>query len=541
MSGKGLISAHFFIFIGILSSPLSAQDGLSGGIPDDAMPGFISIRDSDLEKHLRFLAGDQAQGRGNMQPGLKIAAEYLAEFYRDNGYASFYDDGRFFQSYELLEIDMASVSLGVETRASRVSVTVDGYHYEIDYGIFKRGLLTSLDLSVEVAFAGYGITAPRYKYDDYATLNVAGKVVLVLAGEPSRKGDDEFFMGSDTRTRFSNPSVKAATAAEHGARALILVSKADNRTPFHELLDRYEFSFSRPVMALPSLPPRLVPVIMVRKSIAEKLLSGGRESLDQLEAKLATSGRPHSFIARNTKLKLKIDLQAKRHILQNVVAYMEGSDPQLKNEYVVISAHYDHFGTSPDGDIFYGADDNGTGTSGLLEIAAALKENNNAPRRSIVFLHVSAEEMGLLGSTYFANYPLVEISDIVANLNIDMVGRNDPDSIYVIGTNILSWELHHIGETAIRLVPDFDISYKYNDPDDSNRFYYRSDHFNFARRNIPITFYFAGVHEDYHQTTDTVDKINLAKVRKVAQLVYLTAWEIANRDERPALDGLSFE
>ena len=420
-------------------------------------------------------------------------------------------------------------------------MSVDGYHHEIDFGISKRGLLTSLDLSVEVAFAGYGITAPDYKYDDYAALNVDGKVVMVLEGEPGRKGDADFFSGPDENTRFSNSFTKAANAAQRGARAIILISRTYNLMSFNEQLEEHKPRFDRRALALPDLPSQRIPTIFVRRSIAENLLSGGRKTLEEIEAKMAKSSRPHSFIARNTKLLLKATVEAKRHPLQNVVAYIEGSDSLLKDEYVVISAHYDHLGTSDDGDIYYGADDNGSGTSSLLEIAAALKANRVAPRRSIVFLHVSGEEMGLLGSRYFATYPPVQLPNIVADLNIDMVGRNDPDSIYVIGTNMLSWDLHNIGEAAVRLIPDFNISYRYNDPNDPNRFYYRSDHYNFARLNIPITFWFAGIHEDYHRSSDTVDKIDLTKLRKVAQLVYLTAWEVANRDERPALDGISFE
>ena len=227
---------------------------------------------------------------------------------------------------------------------------------------------------------------------------------------------------------------------------------------------------------------------------------------------------------------------------ENVVAYIEGDGST--NEVLVLSAHYDHIGVKGD-QIYNGADDDGSGTIAILEIAQAFKEALNdgyRPRRSIVFLHVTAEEKGLLGSLYYSKNPIFPIEQTVANLNIDMIGRvddahkNNPNYIYLIGSDRLSTELHEISETTNDKYVKMDLDYKYNDKDDPNRFYYRSDHYNFAKFDIPVIFYFNGTHEDYHQPTDTPDKINYELLARRAQLIFYTAWEVANREERPYVD-----
>lgn len=227
---------------------------------------------------------------------------------------------------------------------------------------------------------------------------------------------------------------------------------------------------------------------------------------------------------------------------ENVVAYIKGSEKP--DEYLVISAHYDHIGVKGD-KINNGADDDGSGTTAILEIAEAFKnasENGNPPKRSIVFLHVTGEEIGLFGSRYYTEHPIFPLEKTVANLNIDMIGRVDekhtktPEFVYLIGSDKLSTELHELSETVNRKYTKLELDYTYNDENDPNRFYYRSDHYNFAKNNIPIIFYFNGVHEDYHKPTDTPDKIRYDLLKKRAQLIFYTAWEIANRENKIAVD-----
>lgn len=227
---------------------------------------------------------------------------------------------------------------------------------------------------------------------------------------------------------------------------------------------------------------------------------------------------------------------------ENVVAYIEGTSKP--DEIVVISAHYDHLGTDAV-DIFNGADDDGSGTVAVLEIAQAFKKAKNegiGPKRSILFLHLTAEEKGLYGSKWYVQNPLFPLKNHVANLNIDMIGRVDDahmrnkNYVYLIGSDKLSTELHNISEQVNTEFVNLNLDYTYNDENDPNRFYYRSDHYNFAKNNIPIIFYFNGVHKDYHKPTDTAEKINYELLTKRTQLVFHTAWEIANRENRVIVD-----
>ncbi|MBG7629572.1 MAG: M28 family peptidase [Bacteroidetes bacterium] len=227
---------------------------------------------------------------------------------------------------------------------------------------------------------------------------------------------------------------------------------------------------------------------------------------------------------------------------ENVVAFIEGSEKP--EEIIVISAHYDHLGMT-DEDIYNGADDDGSGTVAIMKIAEAFQkavEKGNGPKRSILFLHVTGEEKGLLGSKYYVNYPIFPLANTVANLNIDMIGRVDeahtdtPDFVYLIGSDKLSTELHTISEEINSKFTNLFLDYTYNDENDPNRFYYRSDHYNFAKNNIPIIFYFNGTHEDYHRPSDTPDKINYEVLAKRTQLVFFTAWELSNRAERVVVD-----
>ena len=227
---------------------------------------------------------------------------------------------------------------------------------------------------------------------------------------------------------------------------------------------------------------------------------------------------------------------------ENVVAYIKGSEKP--DEYIVLSAHYDHVGVKR-GNIYNGADDDASGNTAILEIAKAFQKavkEGNGPKRSIVFLHVTGEEIGLYGSKYYTENPIFPLENTIANLNIDMVGRVDkkhtenPEFVYLIGADKLSTELHELSEAVNKKYINLELDYTYNDENDPNRFYYRSDHYNFAKNNIPIIFYFNGVHKDYHKHTDTADKIRYDLLQKRAQLVFHTAWEIANRDKRLLVD-----
>jgi Zn-dependent M28 family amino/carboxypeptidase len=289
-----------------------------------------------------------------------------------------------------------------------------------------------------------------------------------------------------------------------------------------------------------------IPYIHCSERMAEVLLkNSGYKNLASV-TKSANKGK--HLKSKKSRLNLKIHIHVKREdmVSDNVLAFLEGEDPELRAEVVVISAHYDHVGII-NGQIHNGADDDGSGTVSVMEIAKAFveaKKEGHGPKRSILFLHVSGEEKGLLGSEWYSDHPVYPLVNTVCDLNIDMVGRKDADHdddryVYLIGSDKLSTDLHKISENCNQKYTQLKLDYTYNDPNDPNQFYYRSDHYNFAKHNIPVIFYFSGVHEDYHKPGDDPEKILYSKMTEIDQLVFHTAWDIANRAEKLKVDVIN--
>jgi Zn-dependent M28 family amino/carboxypeptidase len=284
---------------------------------------------------------------------------------------------------------------------------------------------------------------------------------------------------------------------------------------------------------------------------ADMILKSSSKTVADLKGAIDQSGAPQS---QTVKADIATSYATEEIPVKavDVLGFLPGSDPKLKDEVLVISAHYDHIGLMPEGSkdmVNNGADDDGSGTTAIMELARAFskaKKDGHGPRRSILFLGNVGEEKGLLGSEYYTDHPVIPLANTIADLNIDMIGRigvdyiGKPDSannVYVIGSSMLSTDLHKVGENANNLYTKLDLDYKYDDPADPNRFYYRSDHYNFAKHGVPIIFYFNGVHADYHRPGDEVSKINFPLLAKRAQLVFYTAWDLANADKRPVVDG----
>ena len=267
---------------------------------------------------------------------------------------------------------------------------------------------------------------------------------------------------------------------------------------------------------------------------------GQKRAIDFLQNFYTTSGIVSADGTQNYLQPMTLFIKGKKVETENLASIIKGSE--YPDEYIIITAHLDHIGIDKNGDINNGADDDGTGNVALLEMAEAFKQAEKegfGPKRSLVFLHVTGEEKGLLGSKYYTENPLYPIKNTVANLNIDMIGRvnpkretEDPNYIYLIGSDKLSQELHDISEAVNDKYIQLELDYTYNDERDPNRFYYRSDHYNFAKKNIPVIFYFNGTHEDYHKPTDTANKINYPILEKRIKLIFYTAWELANRENR---------
>jgi len=367
----------------------------------------------------------------------------------------------------------------------------------------------------EVVFVGYGISDSTR--DDYKSINTRGKIVLILPGLPPSQGDQ--------RRTGGQLSIQEA-ALKNGAAAILTVQINFPRTPTPTGGNQYVNGFRKTIY------PN---TFNISEQVAREIMGS---DYDSVQASMRT-GNPQPK-AYSANLLLELNKEVRNLSSTNVLGYLEGTDK--KDEYVILTAHYDHLGKRNDSTIFYGADDDGSGTVSILELAEAFtkaKQAGKGPRRSIVFMAVSGEEKGLWGSAWYSEHPVFPLEKTTVNLNIDMIGRIDPkrkqaDSmnyVYVVGDHKLSSDLRPISEAMNKKYTKLGLDYKYNQPNDPERIYYRSDHYNFARKGVPIIFYFNGTHNDYHRPTDTPDKINYDLMKKRAQLVFFTAWEMANRNE----------
>jgi hypothetical protein len=388
-------------------------------------------------------------------------------------------------------------------------------------------------------FAGYGID--HETYSDYKDLDVKGKIVVVLDAEP-KSADGKYLISKGEKPSASATTEnKLKTARQKGARGIFLAYGTD--ALFNQRAKLFKNYYSAPSLTLASeQADNSFAFFLTSPSQIPVLLGTKPKKFNKVMDEASKGG-----VSPAGKFKGSITLKSERKVeavsSENVLGFMEGTDK--KEEILVVTAHYDHVGII-DGQIHNGADDDGSGTVTVLEIAEAFakaKAEGKGPRRSILFMTVTGEEKGLLGSEYYSENPIFPLDKTVADLNIDMVGRvdekhkNNPNYIYIIGSDMLSSELHKLSEeTQKKYSPEVELDYTYNSEDDPNRFYYRSDHYNFAKHNIPVIFYFNGTHDDYHQPTDDVEKINFDKMEKIARLIFSTAWEIANRDQRLVVD-----
>ena len=474
-----------------------------------------------MSKNLHVLASDEYEGRETGKKGQKMAAEYISNQFKADGIPP-YKENTYYQDFPLNVIKPMPAEISINGK--QFIANKDFYNYP--------GLSEQQIKSTSVLFLGYGIDDE--KYSDYKGADVKDKVVMIMSGEPFRKDSTSFISNKKDKTKWSYYKTKPDKAREKGVSALLIV------------VDNVEKDVTDNKHRLESESMKLegnkieMPVIYISKEMANTILK--KKKIESLKEKILASGKPLNLVAK-TKIEISIKSKIEKVNSENVLGYIEGVD--LKNELIIVTAHYDHLGKNGDV-VFNGADDDGSGTVGVMELAQAFakaKKDGHGPRRSMLFMTVAGEEKGLLGSSYYVQHPEFPIKNTVCDLNIDMIGRQDekhkdnPNYIYVIGDDKLSSQLHTISENANKLYENLELDYTYNDVNDKNRFYYRSDHYNFAKNGIPIIFYFNGVHEDYHKATDKVEKINFDKMEKITRLVFYTAWELANRNERIVIDS----
>ncbi len=491
-----------------------------------------TILESEMNKHLHIIASDKMGGRETGFEGNVLAAEYIKEQLKKWDVKPPKGMTDYFQPIALTYTswDKTVLSIGDQTFRNLwdfISIPKDNN----DLPSFTAD---------EVQFLGYGIDQKNQK--DYKKKKVKNKVILINEGEPMLN-DSIYKLTGTTKPAGWTLEKKIALAQKKGVK-LVLVLPSDFKATLNEKR-RYVLS---PNVTLDNVVGKKVNspnVIYVSSNIAKAIIGeGGEEKIQTARDQMAKKGKFGPVIYATS---LKADFTKKQLLIEgrNIAAYFEGKSK--KDEYVIISAHYDHIGQRGDV-IYYGADDNGSGTTTLLEITEALalaKKEGNAPERSILVIWMTGEEKGLLGSEYYSEHPIVPISQTVADINIDMVGRQDDkyaaqkekSYIYVIGSDRLSTDLHKINEKVNNDFSKLVMDYTYNDENDPNRYYFRSDHYNFAKKDIPSIFFFSGVHADYHQPTDTPDKIMYDKMEVIGRHAFHLLWELASRPERIRVDG----
>lgn len=518
---------------GLLSLPLLSHA---------QQPFAETITAADLKKHLTILAADDMEGRETGTRGQRKAADYIAGQFATNGLKPIVKttDGKtgYQQGFTLYQ-----------KKWGEFYVSAAGKRYEYLKDFVTNGLLSvPTETSYETVFVGYGISdSTTTAYDDYAGRDVQGKAVVMLEGEPKTTDGNSRFGESSKWSGQNGWRAKSVLAKQKGAAQIFIIS-AESADAFRQVLSQrsaLQGRFNRISLKPGTEAIGSTGIFLVSADLAAALLNTPVATLNQVTDQLAQSIKPMP-----SSLSGKVGVKAERVDGQiqssNVLGYLEGTDK--KDEVLIISSHYDHIGIGADGQVNNGANDDGSGTVSVLEIAQAFaraKAAGKGPRRSVLFLTVTGEEKGLLGSEYYADIsPVLPLENTVADLNIDMVGRVDDlhqgksdNYIYVIGSDKLSSDLHKISETANQQFVKMDLDYKYNDPQDPQKIYYRSDHYNFAKHRIPIIFYFNGLHADYHRPTDDVEKIDFNLAERSARLVFYTAWEIANREQRLVVDS----
>jgi hypothetical protein len=551
--------------------------------PSEARAGFDLITAANLRAHLSVLASEAMQGREAASPQLDIAADYAAATFSIAGVEPAGDwvgtgDNRtrsYFQTFDVVEVTPKSQSLVLETRVGDV-VTRHMYEPNVD---FTLNGTASVERSAPLVFVGYGLKVPDANWDDYAGVDVKNKFVVAIDGAPGEGKADSWFYKPENRRRYFggfSSIYKAMAAGQAGALGLIVVSSPTSQRP---PLTR-DLAENRPAKPSPfatnvrNLPSRRemalaegggegmthggfdgVATVKVTERVANDIFAGTGATVASLQSEIDSKMKSRSMPITTSRLTVGVEVDSRVLTTRNVVGMVRGADSALANEVVMIGAHYDHDGARG-GYVWPGADDNGSGSSAVLEIARAFARNKVRPKRTTVFALWSGEEKGLLGSKYYTDHPAFPLDKTVTYINLDMIGRDgDPSAGGDPHASMGATRPIPAATPATRLDPanwmsvegstafpslqttteshnasvGLALTYKASDM----RFG-ASDHLYFARRGVPILSYFDGGHDDYHQPTDTIDKINFPKMEKVARLCYLTMWDIASATARPA-------
>lgn len=515
------------------------------------------ITAAQIKDFLTFIAADELEGRDTPSRGLDIAAKFIAYNLSRWGFKPAGDNGTFFQNFGLRR---------GQVDKDQTKVELAGQTFKAGEDFIPRPAVKTA--TGQLVFVGHGWVIKSKNINAYEGIDVKDKILVVSIGLPKgvQQGDLTGKLGEDYESVYSY-------AAKHGAKGIVNIPRSVQLTSW-DASTRQAFSGGR-VMLETGKTDDSLPEIVASAKLVNAIFQG--EAIDGAEVlKQADSRDLAASFALKADKKITIDVKGNVETLptQNVVAIWEGSDPTLKEEYLAIGCHYDHVGVRPEADngkidgwsrykaflqsagrlggtdrIWNGADDDGSGTVAVMAIAEALAKGPR-PKRSVLLVWHAGEEKGLWGSDFVTDHPPVPAKQIIAQLNIDMIGRSKkagdsnsrnanltgPDEIYVIGSKMMSSFLAETSEQVNKAYLNLNFNYKYDDPNDKERFFYRSDHFNYARKGIPIIFYFDGVHEDYHGVGDHWDKIDYQKMEKVTRTIFATMWKLTNSPTRPKVD-----
>ncbi|MCS7065162.1 MAG: M20/M25/M40 family metallo-hydrolase, partial [Fimbriimonadales bacterium] len=497
------------------------------------MSSAESITSTDLQAHLEFIASDALEGRDTPSRGLDLAGMYLVSHLKRLGLKPGGENGTYYQTLTV-RTDI------IKTESSVVCVGEREFRY--GEGFVARA--TPLSVTGQPVYVGHGWTNHAQSIDPYKGLDVRDKVLVVLSGFPRPVAQ----LGLE-RAQAEGWISPEENARRRGAKAILRIDPA-----FMERLDRQSRMWARRrIVEELERDETGFPVLTPSYALLDALCQGEEVSAAELiqRAQSGEAGEPFTFRA-SKRLQIEIAVETTREQAHNVIAIAEGRDPTLKNEYVAVGAHLDHVGkgtpSQPGEDvIFNGADDDGSGCVALLEMAEALAQGAR-PKRSVLFIWHVGEERGLWGSRLFTEKPTVPLQNIIAQVNLDMIGRSklpgdqnrrnadlsEPDEIYVIGPKLASPDLGRTLEQVNTQYLRLRLNPRYDDPNDPERLYYRSDHYSYARKGIPVIFFFSGLHEDYHRPSDHVDPIDCEQRVKVTRTVFGLVWTLAEQVERPA-------
>lgn len=497
-----------------------------------------AITQEQLRDYLTFIASDELEGRDTPSRGLNIAAKFIATHLSRWGYTPAGDHGTFFQKIVLHR---------TKVKPAFTSAEVNGQKFYFGTDLIASGIAGNV--SAPMVYVKNGYIHKAKNIDPYQGISVAGKIMVVLGGLP--KGITPADFGGKMGVDFDSP---ANYAKNNGALGIITIPSAQALTQW----ERSRMSAAeRGVVTVPAFKKAdekpAVPSLTASAKVIDAIFAGEKTGVQSMSNRASADSVASFDLLAGKKFSFTVSVSVETLSTQNIVAVLEGADKKLKDEYVAFGAHYDHIGIRSEpvnGDsINNGADDDGSGTVSLMAMAEAYSQGTR-PKRSLLFIWHMGEEKGLWGSRYFVEHPTVPLSNIIVQLNSDMIGRSKPDTgdasknedysgpneVFSIGSNMMSSELGKLNETNNASLYNLKLNYKFDDPSDPNRLFYRSDHYNYAKAGIPIVFFFDGIHEDYHKVTDEVEKIDFQKLMKVTKTVYGLGWRLANLPKRPLVD-----